>query len=134
MSEENVEIIRRGYEHFAATGEVRPDLTDPEFVWDMSTFRGWPEQKTYAGLEGARQFLTEWTAAWEDWRVDLEELIDAGGDRVLAIVRQRGRSKSTGLSVEMHFAQLWTLRDGKQVRMEMYASPAEAQRATGLDA
>jgi len=32
----------------------------------------------------------------------------------------------------MHFAQVWTLRDGKQLRMEMYASPAEALEAVGL--
>jgi ketosteroid isomerase-like protein len=133
MTSENVEIVRRGYEHFAATGEFRPEMTDPDFVWDMSTFRGWPEQKAYAGLEGAKQFITAWSAAWEDWQLDIEELIDAGEDHVLAIVRQRGRSKSTGLTVEMYFAQLWTMRDGKQVRMEMYADPAEGRRAAGLD-
>jgi ketosteroid isomerase-like protein len=32
----------------------------------------------------------------------------------------------------MSFAQVWTVRDGKQVRMQMYADPGEALEATGL--
>jgi hypothetical protein len=32
----------------------------------------------------------------------------------------------------MRFAQVWTLRDGQGVRMEMFASPDEALEATGL--
>lgn len=130
MSAENVEIIRRGYEQFIATGEPPEDLIAPGFVWDMSTFRGWPERKTYEGVEGMLEFTAEWTSAWDDWQLEVEELIDAD-DEVVAIVRQRGRSKTTGLPVDMRFAQLWTLADGKQTRMRMYADPQEALRAAG---
>ena len=49
--------LRRGYEHLAATGELLDENYDPEFVWDMSTFRNWPERQTYEGIEGAREFL-----------------------------------------------------------------------------
>jgi hypothetical protein len=42
MSRENVEIIRVGYDYFGETGDFRTDVMDPEFVWDMSTFRNWP--------------------------------------------------------------------------------------------
>jgi ketosteroid isomerase-like protein len=48
---------------------------------------------------------------------------------VLAILRQTGRSKATGLPVDMRFAQLWTVRDGKQAYMAMYADPDEAREA-----
>ncbi len=54
------------------------------------------------------------------------------GDKVVAIVRQRGKSKAGGLPVEMAFAQVWTMRDGKTSRMEAYANPAEALEAVGL--
>jgi len=131
MSAENVDIIRRGYEDFISTGEPTEDIMAPEFVWDMSTFRDWPERKTYEGVEGMREFIGDWTAAWEDWRLEVEDLVDAGGE-VVAIVRQSGRSKTTGLPVDMGFAQLWTLSDGKQTRMRMYADPEEALRAAGL--
>ena len=61
----------------------------------------------------------------------MEALHDAG-DMVVAIVRQRGRSKTSGLPVDMAFGQVWTIRDGKSARMEMYADPAEALAAVGL--
>jgi ketosteroid isomerase-like protein len=131
MSAENVATVKRGYDHVIATGELLMEIAHPDFVWDMSTFRGWPEQKTYEGIEGARQFLSDWTSAWEDWQLELKDLIDAG-DEVVAIVHQRGRSRTTGLPVDMDFAQLWTFRDGKQIRMRMYADPDEALRAAGL--
>jgi ketosteroid isomerase-like protein len=131
MSQENVELVRESYERFQATGEFDPEFIDPEFVFDMSTFRGWPGQQEYHGVEGARKFLDEWLEAWDDWELELEELHDAG-EQIVAIVRQRGRSKSMGLPVDMTFAQLFTLRDGKQVRMQMYAEPSEALQAAGL--
>lgn len=132
MSQENVEIVRRAYEHFRERRDFLAEAFHPDFVWDMSTFRGWPERRTYPGIEGASEFLTEWLAAWDEWELELEEMHDAGGERVVAIVRQQGRSKATGLPVDMRFAQVWTLSNGKQVRMEMYATPDEALEATGL--
>jgi ketosteroid isomerase-like protein len=132
MSEENVASLAEGYERFRETGDFEEERFDPEFVWDMTTFRGWPEAQTYAGIEGAREFMATWVDAWDDWELEIEALHDAG-DSVVAIVRQRGRAKSTGMPVDMHFAQVWTFRDGKQIRMQAYDDPAEALRAHGLD-
>jgi ketosteroid isomerase-like protein len=131
MSQENVELVREAYERFKATGEFDPNFTDPEFVWDMSTFRGWPGQREYKGIEGARRFLHEWLDVWDDWELTLEELHGAG-EQVVAIVSQRARSKTTGMRVDMTFAQVFTLRDGKQFRMQMYAEPSQALEAAGL--
>ena len=127
MSQENVEILRRGYEHWRAKGEIRAHA---DLVWDVSEL-GWPDQQIYAGPEGANQFNAEWAAAWDDWEMEPEEFIDAG-ERVLVILTQRGRSKATGIPVEMRFAQVWTLRDGQAIRMQMYANPADALEAVGL--
>jgi ketosteroid isomerase-like protein len=131
MSQENVAIVRGSYEEFRATGELVGEIAGPDFIWDMSHFRGWPEEQIYEGIDGAERFLAEWTSAWDDWELDLDALHDAG-DRVVAIVRQRGRSRSTGLLVDMSFAQVWTLSDGKETRMEMYSDPLEALKAVGL--
>jgi len=132
MSEESFEAGRRRFEEFAATQDFHAENFHPDFVWDMSTYRGWPEQQTYAGVEGARAFLAEWLEAWDDWSLEVEEYVDAGGDRVVVILRQRGRSKASGAPSEMHFGQVWTLKDGLSIRMQMYASPAEALEAVGL--
>src|SRR5690349_1335469 len=131
MSSENVEQVRAGFERFVTTGDFDPDVIAPDFVWDMSTFGGWPEQQEYEGIEGARKFMRNWVENWEDWELEVEALHDAG-DKVVAVMRQRGRSKATGLEVDMSFAQTFTIRDGKQVRMEMYSDPAAALKAAGL--
>jgi ketosteroid isomerase-like protein len=127
MSAENLEIIRRGYSQFQATGELR---AHPDLVWDVSRL-GWPDQQVYAGVEGAMRFMADWAAIWDDWVLEAEEYIDAG-ERVVVIVNQRGRSKATGIRGEMRFAQVWTLRDRQAVRMQMYASVEEALESVGL--
>ena len=131
MSQENVEVVRHGVERFAATGDFIAERVTADFAWDMSNFHGWPEQQVYEGADGARTFLREWTDAWEDWELEIDALHDAG-DRVVALMRQRGRSKANGMPVEMSFAQVWTLRDGKQARMDMYSDRDEALEAAGL--
>ena len=132
MSQENVEIVRSGYERYRATGEFADEIVTEDFVWDMSNFHGWPEQQVYAGADGARAFLTEWSDAWDDWELELDALHDAG-DRVVALMHQRGRSKAAGMPVEMSFAQVWTVRDGKEARMDMYSDAGEAFEAAGLE-
>jgi ketosteroid isomerase-like protein len=131
MSQANVELVREGLGEFLTTGEFAERFVTRDFVWDMSTFSGWPEQQIYEGSEGAQRFLRDWIDAWEDWELEIEELHDAG-EKVVAVMRQRGRSKATGLPVDMRFAMVWTLRDGMQTRMEMYGDPTEALAAVGL--
>jgi hypothetical protein len=84
------EIARRGYEHFKVTGELLAETLHPDFVWDRSKFRGWPERQAYPGIDGAMQFIADWTESWEAWALELDELRDAG-DWVIMILRQRGR-------------------------------------------
>ena len=127
MSQENVEIIKRGYEDWAATGDFPGSA---ELVWDVSKL-GWLDQLVYPGREGAKQFLAEWAEVWDNWEFEVEEYVDAG-ERVVVIVNQRGRSKGSGIPLEMRLAQVWTVRDGAGIRMQMYASVDEALEAVGL--
>jgi ketosteroid isomerase-like protein len=131
VSQQNVEIVRSGYEQFRMRKTFVSELAAPEFAWDMSHFHGWPEQQVYEGVQGAERFLEEWVSAWDDWDLQVEELHDAG-DKVVAIHHQHGRSRSTGIRADMSFAMVWTLRGGKQTRMEMYSDVGEALEAVGL--
>src|SRR4051812_784714 len=111
MSKENVEVVSRGMKHWMTTGEF---LGTPhaDFVWDMSTFRGWPERQTYPGVAGFRQFNADWQEAWDEYEFEVEDYIDAG-EQVVVIARQRGRSTTTGVPVDMHLGQVWTLQGGR---------------------
>jgi len=133
MSRANVEIVKAGWEHFLATGEQAEDLIAPDFVWDMSTFRDlMGMQPYYEGVEGIRRFLRDWTEPFDEWRIEAEEFHDAG-DRVVVVCRQRARSKTSGVPVDMTFAQVFSVREGLETRMEMYADPDEALKAVGLE-
>ena len=90
-----------------------------------------PTSRSTSDARARTQFNAEWADAWDDWELEVEDYVDAG-ERVVVIINQRGRSKASGIPVEMRFAQVWTLRDGRGIRMEMYASVDEALEAVGL--
>jgi ketosteroid isomerase-like protein len=127
-----METVRRGFEHIRATGEPLTDILASDFVWDMTTFRdGAFVRAEYPGAQGMLDFLHDWTEPFDEWQIDLEELLDAG-EKVVALCRQHARSKTSGVPVDMRFGMVFTLRDGLQTRMEMYADADEALSAAGL--
>jgi ketosteroid isomerase-like protein len=132
MSRENVELLRRATEYALRTGEILPEAVHPDFVWDISTYRGAMVPGAFVGIEETNEWLAEWLEGFEDWSVEIKEAIDAG-DLVVTIARQRGRAKHGGPPVEMRFAQVWTFRDGRITRMNMYADREEALEAAGLE-
>ena len=131
MSQENVEITRRAYEHFIATGDVLAEVIDPDFILDMSKFRDWPERREYHGVQGFREFLRDWLEPWDEYEFRLQELREVG-DKIVALAHQAGSSHAGGVRVEMDVAHVLTYRRGKNIRMEMYASPHEGLEAAGL--
>lgn len=66
-----------------------------------------------AGSRSLRQTrpgsMANWVGAWDEYRVDVDELTDLG-DHALANTRHHGRGKSSGAEVEMQIFQLMTLR------------------------
>jgi hypothetical protein len=90
MSRENVEVVAASLQEFKITR--RPTgFQAPDWVWDMRTFRGWPDEPEYRGPEGYMEFLARWTEPYDEWDFDVEDLVDAGDDRVVAVIHQRGR-------------------------------------------
>ena len=86
---------------------------------------------SYAGLDGLRAAWLDWLSPWESYRAEIEDVIDAGGGRVL--VRTRDFARPNGASREVYFngATVWSLRDGRVARIEFYWNPEEALAAVG---
>ena len=132
MSQENVDLLRRGYDHVVRTGELLPESFRPDLVWDTTTFSSMGlNLEKCIGLDSANRWLAEWADAFESWSIEVEEVFDAG-DQVVTFVRQHAKTRQGGPEVEMRFAQVWTFREGLVARMEMYADRAEALAAAGL--
>jgi ketosteroid isomerase-like protein len=131
MSEENVEIVRQVYE--AAAGRDAAsifDLYDPEVELDASRM-GVGDLGIYHGHEGLRRLFGEFHEVWGKIEYDYEELIDAG-QHVVAVVRRHARGRASGVDVEAPLALLWTVRDGKVVRVVWCSTREEALEAAGL--
>jgi hypothetical protein len=132
MSQENVDRLRVAFEGFLnREPRAGAELLDPDVVWDSTNIQVFDLNRVYHGPEGVSEFWREWLAAWET--VDFEyELVDAG-DRVVALIDQRMRGRSTDIEVPLgKYAQVWTFRDGLVVHWKLYESQAEALAASGL--
>ena len=119
MSEENVEVVRRVYE--AAAHRDAPtvlELYDPEVELD-ATRLGVTDSDVYHGHDGLQSLFREFAETFDEIEYSYEELIDAG-DQVISIVTRHARGRTSGVEVERPFTLLWTLRDGKVVRVVWY--------------
>jgi ketosteroid isomerase-like protein len=76
--------------------------------------------------------LTEWLEVWEDYEIGLDEVRLAPDGRVVALAWQRGKGKQSGLAMEMQWAQIITIREGKVTRIDNYDDQAVALKAAGL--
>jgi ketosteroid isomerase-like protein len=132
MSQENVERLRVAFDGFlAGKREAGTELLDPNVVWDGRNTLVFDISRVYHGREGVSQFWREWLSAWETVQFDYE-LIDAG-DRVIALIDQRMRGRSTGIEVPMgKYAHIWTFKDGLVVHWKLYENQSEALEAVGL--
>jgi ketosteroid isomerase-like protein len=127
----NVELVRSVYEAWMA-GEVDrvAELLDPQLTWVEPPDA--PESGTYRGPAGALHSTDAWIAGWEDYELELGDFVPAG-DRVLVRARQRGRGRGSGVTVESNLFHVWTIRDGRAIRVEIHLAEQAALSAAGLD-
>jgi ketosteroid isomerase-like protein len=129
MSQADVEHMRRGVEHFRRTGEALwADLHPDVEMHDHDI----PDGALYRGHDGWREWSAHFAEAWESVSLEPQEYIDAGDGRVVLVARVAARGIGSGVEVERLDGVMWTIRDGKTVRMDYYGSPAEALEAAGL--
>ncbi len=125
MSSENVEIVRRMLEDYRC-GELDRALSafSDDVEWESRI------GERFRGPEGVAEAVRRWTGAFADFAFEARELID-GRDSVVMVLRQVGRRKGSGASVEMKMAWLYTVRDSKIIRVNMFAGREEALAAAG---
>ncbi len=90
-----------------------------------------PDAGTYRGAEGVARWMQDWGQAWGDFSAVPEEFL-AAGDQVVAVVRLRATGKGSGVVVERQDGLVWTMRDGKAIRLDYYNNRADALKAAGL--
>ena len=129
MSQENVELVRRGYEAYAR-GDLNAMLEDVDP--DMTTYRADPDGAIFKGREGLLEAIAEWVEDFAEFSFTPEEFIDANDHQVIVRVHQTATGRQSGAPIEGRFWFVHTLRDSKAVRLDMLVSREQALEAAGL--
>jgi ketosteroid isomerase-like protein len=130
MSQENVEIIRRGHEAFQEAGEEAIfEYLDADI--DLTPVAELLDAETYHGHDGVRHYFQTMRDAFGDFGWEPQEFVDVG-DHVLVATRFFAEGRGSGVPVEAMIYNLWTVRRGKAVRVFGYLDRSKALEAAEL--
>jgi ketosteroid isomerase-like protein len=129
MSQENVDIIAAGFAGFG-TGRFF-EVLDPDVTWESRP--DLPDSAVYRGHEGVRKLLGRFSEVMDGIWFRPEELIPIGHDHVAVPLRWGGTGKGSGVAVEeTRETWLFTMREGKVVRVQEFPTREQALEAAGV--
>ena len=67
-----------------------------------------------------RQALDSWFESWEWMRVEVEDIVQAGDEKVVVTVYQRAKGRGSAIELELRSGSVYTVRDGKVVLLELF--------------
>ena len=133
-SERNIELIRSGIDAFnrrdfdAALAALRDDVT-----WARFLSRAEADSPVVGGKEELR-------AVWEsqveavDLRLEPEEFIAAGDDKVIVPSRMVARGSGSEIALSAPVTWVWTIdEEGRAAKVEAFETRAAALEAVGLE-
>ena len=124
VGKQNVDVVREMLEDYLR-GDYERAL--PAFAHDVEVITS---LEMFHGHAGVVEEAKRWEEIWSDYRFEVEDLVDSG-DRVVLLYHQVGRAKESGVEVEERAAWVYTLREGKITRVEMFQDRETALRAAG---
>jgi ketosteroid isomerase-like protein len=136
MSRENVEVV---WSFLAAFAELDEGLVGRERVEEfiaqdaITTFSGlgFLDDQTLRGWEFL-EFRASWIEPYDDFIYEPKEFLDAGGNRVVVTLHQRGKPHGSDSWVELDYGIVYTVEEGLISRADFYATPQQALEAAGL--
>ena len=132
MFQENAEFVAEYLQRAADGGvDAMAEFWDPDINWRAAE-GAIDDAGELHGHEAVRRYAQDWFDMFDDLSVVVEELVDAGDDRVVAVQRMTGRAKVSGIETEIRFSVVYTLRDGQIVQGREYMEKEQALEAVGL--
>ena len=123
---ENIAAVQRLYGANGDPDVIRSTLA-PEVRWEV--VEGFPYSGVYEGADGVLDgFFAKLMSDFDDWGNSPEEIIEAG-DRVIGVGCYSGRARNTGKRFSARFAHVWTVENGKIVRLRQCADTVQIARA-----
>jgi uncharacterized protein len=127
VTETDVDTLRRSYEALNE-GDVDGALEalDADAVWSESPEL--PGGDEFHGREALRGFLGDFLAEWREFHQRIEDLVVAG-DRIAVLIHLTAVGRVSGIEADTHYAHVWTMRDGKGIRVEGHRGQEAALRS-----
>jgi ketosteroid isomerase-like protein len=135
MPQQNLALVREGYDLWRAgdydllldflVANASPDV---EVYSRFGGFSG----KPYRGHDGLRAWLTEVQESFDRFEPWVDEVRDAGDDRVLVSGGIRFRARESGIDMAERMGWIYAFRHGRLCRVMFYGSRGEALEAVGL--
>lgn len=122
------ELARAGLEAFNR-GDVEAVLALMSPDVEVHSVAEVGEEGTYHGPEGYLEWTRIWLEAWDDFRVEVDEVEEIGEEDILVHATQRGRGRDSGLEVAQQGVYLFTVRDGLLTRLHLYPDRESAVAA-----
>jgi len=131
MSAADIEAIR-AREEAVSRGDREAVFRDVHPGFTLKTPDRVPNAGTYLGSAEANRFMVDFWEPYEEVSVEPEEFHE-NGDDIVVLLRVRSRYKGSSAPVDIQVAALWTMRDGKPLRCEMFPEREKALEAAGLE-
>jgi ketosteroid isomerase-like protein len=130
MSSQNVEAVRRGIEAFnLGDYDAALGFADPQIEWHDAP--DMPDAGTHRGRDAVRKRWEAMREALEGFYAKPERFFDAD-DQVVVFLRVGGTGRESGVPVDRSVAHVWTLRNGKGIRVDVHSDRATALEAVGI--
>lgn len=130
MSQADVDTLRAGYEAFSR-GDWDAVLSAAHPDFELKTADRVTNPGTYRGLNEVRRFFEDLFDPFEEVVAEPQEFFERG-DRIVVLVLVRLRPRGSSAVIENRIGHLWTMRDGKAVRFEIFPEREKALEAAGL--
>ncbi len=105
------------------------ELLDEDFEFREPA--AFPGALFYRGRDGFVKALRNAMSVFDQVDVAVEEVLQAGS-HVVVFVHISGVGQESGAPVEMRVAHVWTMDNGRAIRMQVYLDRDEALAAVGL--
>jgi uncharacterized protein len=130
MAPGNADLIRPIYDEWGR-GNWRPrfEIYHPNMRW------GWSDEfpglgGVYEDHEDPNPRLRAWLSEWKLWRAVAEDYLEIG-DHVVVLATYHGVGRGSGVEISQEGAHVFELRDGKVVRLEIFATRKKAMESVG---
>ncbi len=130
---ENLDLVRSIFVAWERGDYSSAEWAHPEIEFVLADG---PSPGSWKGVPGMTEGFRDFVSAWQEYRVAAEEYRELDDERVLVVVQQSGRGKTSGVDLDQvrtESASLFQARNGKMTRYVIYLALNNALADLGLE-